>query len=131
MRRRMAGTRTTDLARQELLLQIGVLVRLDGAEARRKRMAAETRVDVEGAVERNRQRVPSGQGAHHVHEAGHLRVYPSPDAVAAVAGKARRLMWNEAARVVDGRQRLIVALQALQNRRHHVTRAAERRVLRA
>src|SRR5215470_14508950 len=113
MRGRMADARATHLARQELLLQIGVLVRLDCTESRRKRMAAETRVDVEGTVQRDRQRVPAGDSAYHVHHPRHLRVHPAPDTVATVAGEACVVMRNEAARVMIRRQRPVVTLQAL------------------
>src|SRR5262245_58278946 len=97
----MARAGTAKLARQELLLQIRVLMCLDGAETRRERVAAQARVDVERTVVFDGQAVPTSRGADHVHCTRHLGIDAAPDAVAAMAGEARMIVRNEAAPVMD------------------------------
>src|SRR5690606_29795634 len=105
-----------DLAVEELLLEVGILMRFDGAEARHLRVAAEAGVDVERAVRLERELVVAGDRTDHVPDAGDLRVERAPDAVAAVARVAGLVMWHEAAHVVHRRERAVVRLEARDDR---------------
>src|SRR5262249_61750873 len=103
MRRRMAGSGARHGVAQERLLYIGVLMRRDGAEGRRARVAAEAGVDVERAVQLERQVVAPREAAQHVHDAGPLGPECSPDTVAAVAREAGPGGGDPAAGIGDWR----------------------------
>src|SRR5258707_11945070 len=118
----MTRARATHLPGDERLLDVGGLMQLDRAEARRVGVAAEAGVDVERAAELDRKFVPTGDRAQHVHDAVRLRVDRAPDTVPAVAHVAGLLVWNEAAGVMDRRERPVVRLDAGDDRCHHVAR---------
>ena len=131
MRGRMTRARATHLPGDERLLDVEGLMRLDRAEARCVGVAAEAGVDVERAAELDRKFVPTCDRAQHVHDAVHLRVDGAPDTVPAVAHVAGLLVWNEAAGVMDRRERPVVRrLDTGDDRCHHVARPAERYFLR-
>src|SRR5262245_22834546 len=112
MCRGMAEPRTADLMREQLLLEVQILVRRHRSKRCGMCVGTKARVDVESAVKLERQVIATGDGADHVDHAGHLCIHPSPDAVAAVARIAGLLMGHEAARVMGRGERAVIALNA-------------------
>src|SRR5438046_980382 len=98
MRRRVAGAGAGHGVAQQRLLDVGVLMRLDVAETRCPRVAAEARGDVERAVQLERQSVVPREVVEHMHRSGLLGLERPPDTVASVARRLATIgviRWHE------------------------------------